>query len=237
MAKSQRIYSAKEYLELITGCSYVISGNDDIAFIENVLKAEDFCLWNYPLDEINHIVDENLDVVLVDCMVFNKKAGGFEHEYRWFEIYDRKGSEKTDMLKQIAINAIEHSIFCDSEILTEYYGSANEYFEKNFGCTVDEAEKALDCKFGIRDRWPEESIWSEIRADHIDDFERKTCVDAWVSDDDWEEGKVIAKIDTNGNIEYLDERAKTDSYAQEVIANAIAEIKKAREKDNGKEKV
>ena len=186
MAHSQKIYSAKEYLELITGHSYVISGNDDIAFIENVLKTEDFCLWNYPLDEIDHIVSENLDVVLVDCMVFNKKASGFEHEYRWFEIHDRKGSEKTNMLKQIAINAIEHSIFCDSEILTEYYGSANEYFEKNFGYTIDEAEAVLDCKFEIRDRWPEESVWSEIRADHFDDFERKTCIDAWISDDDWE---------------------------------------------------
>ncbi len=222
MAKSQRIYSAKEYLELVTGKLFIISGNDDITFIENVLKAEDLCLWNYPLDEIDHIVGEEIDVVLVDCMVLSDEKGGFEHEYRWFEINDRKNSEKIEMLKKIAVNAIEHSIFCDSEILTEYYGSANEYFEKNFGCTINEAEKALDCKFGIRDRWPEESIWSEIKADHFDEFERKTCVDAWVSDDDWEEGKVIAKIDTNGNVEYLDERAKTDSYAQEVISNAIA---------------
>ena len=126
--------------------------------------------------------------------------------------------------REIAIKAIEHSIFCDADILTEYYNSADEYFEKNFGCTVDEAETVLDCKFAVRDYWPDSSIWGEIKADFYDEEEKKLYVDAWKTEDDCEEGIVIAKIDFDGNIEYLDERARTDSYAQTIIAEALVDI-------------
>jgi hypothetical protein len=60
-------------------------------------------------------------------------------------------------IKQIAICAIEHAIYCDHDILTEYWDSADEYFESNFGCTVSEAEEALGCKFAIRGYWSEEN--------------------------------------------------------------------------------
>jgi hypothetical protein len=237
MIKSEKIYTPQTYLELVTGRCYTASSDNDIAYIESILEDHDLCLWNYPLNEIDYIVKENLDVVLVDCLVYNKDTYEYEHVYRWFEVSDcsaeedcessnETDSEKKVSAESIAINAIEHSIFCDSEILTEYYGNADEYFGKNFGCTVDEAEKALGCKFGIRDRWPEESIWAEIVDEHFDEDERKLYIDAWISDDDWEEGTVIAKVNTDGTVEYIDERAKTDPYAQSVIAHAIASVKK-----------
>lgn len=118
--------------------------------------------------------------------------------------------------KEIAIKAIEHSIFCDRDILTEYFDSADNYFESNFGCTVDEAEEALECKFGIRDYWGDR-IWAEIRNTHFDENERKFYIDAWLTDDDCEEGAVIAKIGLDGDVEYIDKRAETDVYAQEAI--------------------
>jgi hypothetical protein len=61
----------------------------------------------------------------------------------------------------------------------------------------------------------EEYIWGEIRWDYLDDH---FTIDAWLTDDDMEEGKVIAKVDKEGNVQYLDERAKTNPYAQEIIA-------------------
>ncbi len=67
------------------------------------------------------------------------------------------------------------------------------------------------------------SIWSEIRSDFTDD-EQITHIDAWVTEDDNEDGRTIAKISSNGTVTYLDERAKKDSHAQEVINNFIAEI-------------
>jgi hypothetical protein len=61
------------------------------------------------------------------------------------------------------------------------------------------------------------SIWGEIRNDFIDD-DGIVHIDGFLTDDDNEEGRVIAKVNSlTGTIEYLDERAETDNYAQEMI--------------------
>lgn len=67
-----------------------------------------------------------------------------------------------------------------------------------------------------------ESKWAEIRSDYYDDEEGVQTVDAWLTDDDNEEGKVIAKIrlDTKEVI-YLDKDARRDCYAQEVINEVL----------------
>ena len=68
------------------------------------------------------------------------------------------------------------------------------------------------------------SKWSEIRCDFFDEEEEKYFVDAWETDDDNEEGTVIAKLDlADGTVEYLDENAKTDEYAQAVIKEMLEE--------------
>ncbi len=68
------------------------------------------------------------------------------------------------------------------------------------------------------------SKWSEIRSDYYDDIEDIQTVDAWLTDDDNEEGEVIAKIhlDTK-TVDYLDSDAETDEYAQEVINEVLEE--------------
>lgn len=70
------------------------------------------------------------------------------------------------------------------------------------------------------------SIYGEIRNDYFDDIENKWFIDAWKTDDDNEEGTVIAKIDHDTlDVTYIDPAAKTDVYAQEVITETIAHIK------------
>lgn len=86
MVKSEKIYSPQVFVEAVTGLYYVCRGEDDIAFIEDRLALNGFELWNYPLSEIDHIVENNLNVVLVDCMVWSEDTEEFEHEYRWFEV-------------------------------------------------------------------------------------------------------------------------------------------------------
>lgn len=88
MVKSEKIYSPQSYLEAVTGKCYVISGEDDIEFIQEKLVRNGYTdtLWDYPLSEIDHIVKNNLNVVLVDCMVVNSRTDEFEHVYRWFEV-------------------------------------------------------------------------------------------------------------------------------------------------------
>ena len=86
MVKSERIYSPQQYLEAVTNKYYVIRGEDDISFIHGVLVHENLEFWDYPMSEIDHIVENNLNVVLVDCMAVNEDTNQFEHEYRWFEV-------------------------------------------------------------------------------------------------------------------------------------------------------
>lgn len=111
-------------------------------------------------------------------------------------------------IKQIAIAAIEHSIFCDSEILTEYWDGPNDYFQRTFGCTIREAEEILGCKFDFGEMWKEvaykckacgetigfhvcdfdslgeEELWGHIQMHHEDKFEE---VQNWETPDMIEE--------------------------------------------------
>ena len=84
MVKSEQIYSPQIYVEAITGLYYAFRGEDNITFIEDKLALNGFELWNYPLSEINHIVENNLDVVLVDCSYYKEDV--YVNEYRWFEV-------------------------------------------------------------------------------------------------------------------------------------------------------
>lgn len=66
------------------------------------------------------------------------------------------------------------------------------------------------------------SKWTEIRCDFYDNEEEKWFVDAWLTDDDNEEGTIIAKIDLgNKTVEYLDADARYDEYVQEVIKEML----------------
>lgn len=69
------------------------------------------------------------------------------------------------------------------------------------------------------------SKWAEIRNDFVCEDSHNIYIDAWLTDDDNEEGTVIARIiaDTK-EIEYFDDDARTDDYAQEVIREAIENI-------------
>lgn len=88
MVKSEKLYTPQTYLELVTGEYFIVKGDNDIDTIENILKdfKLDDDLWNYPLSEIDHIVENDLDVVLVECMVYNNNTKEYEHVYRWFEV-------------------------------------------------------------------------------------------------------------------------------------------------------
>ena len=88
MVKSEQTYSPQNYLEAVTGQCYVVRGDNDIDTIETILETYGYNFWNYPLSEIDHIVENEIDVVLVDCMVYNEDKKEFEHVLRWFEVPD-----------------------------------------------------------------------------------------------------------------------------------------------------
>jgi hypothetical protein len=69
------------------------------------------------------------------------------------------------------------------------------------------------------------SKYGEIRNDFYDDEEQKVYIDAWFTEDDNEEGIVIAKVNYRTKaIEYLDSDARTDEYAQRMIKEVLEEI-------------
>lgn len=69
------------------------------------------------------------------------------------------------------------------------------------------------------------SKYTEVRNDYYDDIEKKVDIDAWFTDDDNEEGVVIARVNyKTKEIEYLDDDAKIDEYAQEVINDTLKNI-------------
>lgn len=72
----------------------------------------------------------------------------------------------------------------------------------------------------------QKSKYREIRNNYINEEEHKVYIDAWKTGRLNEEGTVIAKIDlTTYEVEYLDEKAKSDPYAQEVIRETISDLK------------
>ena len=68
------------------------------------------------------------------------------------------------------------------------------------------------------------SKYAEVRSDFFDEIEEVQTVDAWMTSNDNEEGRVIAKIhlDTK-QVEYIDTDARYDDYAQEVISEVLNE--------------
>ena len=86
MVKSEKIYSPQRYLVAVTDKCYIINGEDDIATIHEILAENGIEMWDYPLSEIDHIVENKLNVVLVECLVMNEETDSFENEYRWFEV-------------------------------------------------------------------------------------------------------------------------------------------------------
>ena len=93
MVLSKTIFSPQTFLEIVTGNCYLCNADNDIEFIHNILIQEgyeddDSCtVWDYPLDEIDEIVENQCDVVLVECCYFDDNDI-LQKEYRWFEVPD-----------------------------------------------------------------------------------------------------------------------------------------------------
>lgn len=83
---SKEVYSPQHYVEAVTGNYYIFRNDATILDdIQNLLRMNGFeNLWNYPLTEIEHIVENKINVVLVDVSDFENDV--WTTEYRWFEV-------------------------------------------------------------------------------------------------------------------------------------------------------
>lgn len=86
MVKSTILYSPQNFVEAVTGYCYIFRSDNVAEQIAKFLKQNGYSdLFDYPLDEIDHIVENNINVVLVDVSCFDKH-GIWHHEIRWFEV-------------------------------------------------------------------------------------------------------------------------------------------------------
>jgi hypothetical protein len=91
MVVSKKLWTPQTFVEAITGHCYIFDGDDDVGHIAALLEESGYGdLWDYPIDEIDHIIENEHQVVLVDCMVWFEGEGKYEHEYRWWEVPDDK---------------------------------------------------------------------------------------------------------------------------------------------------
>lgn len=85
MVLSNKIYAPQNYVGGITGNYFISHYDGTIECIQNHLEKYGFDnLWDYPLNEIDHVVENELDVVLVDCSHYENDV--YVNEYRWFQV-------------------------------------------------------------------------------------------------------------------------------------------------------
>ena len=156
IVKSKKLYSPQNYLELITGNTYFISGDNDILLIETILKQEGYCLWNYSINEVEHLIESEIPVVLVDCMVYNEDKKDYEHEYRWFEVdFEENLVDDTDEKPETTINNRK-----------KYYFDVVKKYSRTIGVEADNFEQA---KKRVEQAFDNSEF--EINQDYFDDVD------------------------------------------------------------------
>jgi ribosomal protein S11 len=120
----------------------------------------------------------------------------------------------------------------DSENASILYGVA--YYDTE--CQIadmlrDKFETYTELVKRRKEKSEKHKIWNDINSDYTND-ENITHIDGYESSDVDAEGFVIALVKSNGDIEYKDDRAKTDKYAQEVINEVVERKKKKEQEDN-----
>lgn len=100
MIKSKEIYSPQNFIRAMTGECHIFMHDSNIteeihkALRKNGLENEENPLWDYPMDEIEPIVEHCLNVVLVDVSYW--EGNDFIREYRWFEVPEDFAEEEEE---------------------------------------------------------------------------------------------------------------------------------------------
>ena len=82
--KSKDIYSPQNYCDTFLGVCPMFDGEEGELrdYLDNTGHED---LWEYPFEEIEHIVENDIPVVLVDTTYIDDRCE-MVHEHRWFEV-------------------------------------------------------------------------------------------------------------------------------------------------------
>ena len=85
LIRSEKIYSPQSYCETIFGKTFRFNGDE--GELRNFLdKNGRNDLWDYPLNEIDHVIENEIPVILVDTTYIDDETGEMVYEYRWFQV-------------------------------------------------------------------------------------------------------------------------------------------------------
>ena len=87
---TSEIYSAQNFLLALTDEVFTLNGKNDLADIDAILEekelsTDDAPLWDFPLDEMDEIIANDLYVVPVECF-YTDEDGELHRNVRLFEI-------------------------------------------------------------------------------------------------------------------------------------------------------
>ena len=81
-----QMMSPQNYLEIMTGETFIINGDDDNKLSKNVLRQRGIRAKSYDFDDISGLVNATGQYVLVDAIADDNV--GMYHAYRWWQIPD-----------------------------------------------------------------------------------------------------------------------------------------------------
>jgi hypothetical protein len=169
---------------------------------EQAAESVGYDTW-YAMDAVDQ--KELVDDLLISGMINPMFADGgiYSSDERWVVTFQ---NQDTGEFEEVVVSANNKKSAID--IAEDESGLSSDW--EYYSAKKEMADGGMMAKGG--------RIWAEIKNDFEDDGE--IYIDAWKTEDDNEDGRVIAKVKANGDVEYIDERAKTDMYAQEMIKEA-----------------
>lgn len=201
------------------GNQYHYNENNEIIFDDNISVK---LIADHSLDDFSHEVPISMNTWL--CVYKDTLGYPDDHDNltnilvptKWFlNALDEEGihyeeyyfDSTADDMENIARKALKEHVILD--------------------CTDKNIKHKLNLNSNLSlESSSEKSKWMEIRNNFVDEKENKVYIDAWQTYDENEEGTVIAKIDIDtNNVEYLDDDARTDCYAQAIIKETSNGIK------------
>lgn len=171
--KSGKIYSTQDYCwDFLGECPFVTGEKDEL---RKLLDKEGYPeLWDYPIDEIEHIVENGIPVVLVDTTYTNDDCE-MVHELRWFQIpfsfdYIERATKKQFLYDNLSDDSLREI----DGILEAYFNDRIDIVEKN--TDEDDSEDDGEYKLVINDKCYEETGNELIVLKWIEGYEETAAL-------------------------------------------------------------
>lgn len=109
-----KIISAETYIEFITGKHYDLERPDQFEEMAEIMRETgNDDLWDFPIEDIEEILENDTPVVLVDVYGTTIDDNTMHHVHRWFELPDNNKDEdaiRTGLNKIEKHNSKENNI-------------------------------------------------------------------------------------------------------------------------------